>query len=59
MQDAGERVFHININEQRAVSNFDIVAAGRRSRPRRDRSFPVTVTDGKVVIELPPPWHFR
>jgi hypothetical protein len=52
-RNVGERVFHININGQRAASNFDILAAAGGFGKAVDRAFPVTVTGGKVVIEMP------
>jgi hypothetical protein len=48
----GERVFNININGQRALSNFDILAAAGGFGKPVDRSFPITVTGGKIVIEF-------
>lgn len=49
---AGQRVFHININGQRMLSNFDMFAAAGGFAKAVDRSFPVTVTGGRLTIEF-------
>jgi hypothetical protein len=51
---AGQRVFHVEINGQRQLTNFDpLAAAGGPNRPV-DRSFNVSVTSSKITIQLIP-----
>lgn len=49
-----QRVFHVNINGQRVLSNFDIVAAAGGSRRAVDRAFTVNVTNGEIRINMAP-----
>ena len=48
---AGKRVFNVSINNQPVLTNFDILAQPNASPTTAvDRTFPVTVTDGKISI---------
>ncbi len=48
---AGERIFNVDINGNRVLSNYDILA---QTAPYAavTKSFPATVTDGKIVINF-------
>ncbi len=46
------RVFHVNINGSRVLSNFDIIAAAGGSRRAVDRVFTVTVTGGQIHLNF-------
>jgi hypothetical protein len=50
----GERVFDVSINGQRALSNFDIVAAAGGPNKAVDRQFNVSIPAGGMTIELTP-----
>ena len=50
----GQRVFNVNINGQRVLTNFDIFAAAGGANKAIDKQFPVNVTTGSVVIDLIP-----
>jgi len=47
---AGERVFHVDMEGTRVLSNFDIFAAAGGSLIAYDRTFPVSVTDGMLTV---------
>ncbi len=47
---AGSRVFNVSINGTPVLTNFDIVAAAGAGRTAVDRSFPVSVTGGRITI---------
>lgn len=47
----GERVFHVVVNGTRVLSDFDILAEAP-PRSALDKQFPVTVTNGAVVIQF-------
>jgi hypothetical protein len=48
---AGKRVFNVSINNQPVLTNFDILAQPNASpNTAVDRTFPVTVTGGKISI---------
>ena len=49
---AGQRVFNIVLNGQQVATNFDIVAAAGGPNIAIDESFPVSVTNGQIVIQL-------
>jgi hypothetical protein len=49
---AGQRVFNININGQRVLSNFDIFAAAGAFAKAVDKSFQVSVSGGLLTIEM-------
>jgi hypothetical protein len=52
--EAGQRKFHVNVNGARLSSNFDVfAAAGGRDRAI-DLTYPVSVTGGRIQIELTP-----
>ncbi len=51
---AGQRVFNIVLNGQQVAANFDIAAAAGGSNIAIDKSFPVNVTSGQIVIQLTP-----
>lgn len=48
----GMRVFHVNINGQRVLSSFDIIAAAGGSRKAVDREFTVNVTGGQIHLNM-------
>ena len=50
----GQRVFNVNINGQRVLTNFDIFAAAGGANKAIDKQFHVNVTTGSVVIDLIP-----
>ena len=50
----GQRVFHVSINGQTVLSNFDIVAAAGGAFIPCDRTFPVRVDSGTVLIVFTP-----
>jgi hypothetical protein len=50
----GERVFNIVLNGQQVATNFDIVAAAGGPNTAIDKSFPVNVMNGQIVIQLTP-----
>ncbi len=50
----GERVFDVSINGQKALSNFDIVAAAGGPNKGVDRQFNVAIPTGGMAIELIP-----
>jgi parallel beta-helix repeat protein len=47
-----QRVFSVSVNGQTVLSNFDIVAQAGGAFRAVDRSFPVSVTGGKIVIQM-------
>ena len=49
---AGQRMFNVLINGSPVLNNFDIIAQAGGPFIAVDRSFPVTVTGGEVVIEF-------
>jgi hypothetical protein len=49
---AGSRKFNVVINGQTVLTNFDVVAAAGGGLKAVDRAFPVTVTNGQIVIQL-------
>jgi hypothetical protein len=49
---AGNRKFNVVINGQTVLTNFDVVAAAGGGLKAVDRAFPVTVTNGQIVIQL-------
>jgi hypothetical protein len=51
---SGERIFNILLNGALVQSNFDIVATAGSVHRALDRSYPVTVTNGVVHIQLVP-----
>ncbi|HSX04683.1 MAG TPA: protease pro-enzyme activation domain-containing protein [Rhabdochlamydiaceae bacterium] len=51
MQSAGQRVFSVNLNGQRVISNLDIFKTVGYAKPL-DFTFPVTVTNNSVTIQL-------
>jgi hypothetical protein len=51
---AGARVFNIVLNGQQVATNFDIVAAAGGPNIAIDKSFPVNVTNGQILIQLTP-----
>jgi hypothetical protein len=51
----GSRVFNVAINGAPVLTNFDIVAQGA-PLTAIDRSFPVSVNDGQITVQLIPGW---
>ncbi|GGB79144.1 CBM96 family carbohydrate-binding protein [Dyadobacter sediminis] len=49
---AGKRQFHVTIEGSRKLTNFDIFAAAGGAMRAITRTFPVTVTDGFLNIDL-------
>ncbi|MGB8323787.1 MAG: malectin domain-containing carbohydrate-binding protein, partial [Candidatus Acidiferrum sp.] len=49
---AGKRLFNVSINGTQVLTNFDIVAAAGAPLTAIDKTFPVTVTNGKVTIQF-------
>ncbi len=49
---AGQRLFNVSINGTQVLANFDIVAAAGAPFTAIDRTFPVTVTNGQVIIQF-------
>jgi hypothetical protein len=49
---AGQRIFNVAINGTPVLTNFDIVAAAGAPLTAIDKTFPVTVTNGKVTIQF-------
>jgi 6,7-dimethyl-8-ribityllumazine synthase len=50
----GKRVFDVVINDQAALSEFDIVAQAGRQYTAVDKEFSVPVTNGQITIQLIP-----
>ncbi len=50
----GQRVFDVSINGQKALTNFDIVAAAGGPNKAVDRQFNVSIPAGGIAIELTP-----
>jgi len=48
----GQRIFNVSINGTQVLTNFDIVAAAGAPLTAIDETFPVTVTNGMVTIQL-------
>ena len=46
----GERVFNVDINGTRVLSNFDIVAQAGSANRAIDKTFPATVSNGMLSI---------
>jgi hypothetical protein len=51
---AGQRVFHVDINNLRRLTNFDVVQAAGGAFRALDQTFSVTVTNGQIAIDLIP-----
>ena len=51
---AGQRLFDVSINGAKVLTAFDIFAAAGAMDSAVVRSFPVTVTNGQLVLELDP-----
>jgi hypothetical protein len=51
---SGKRVFNVDINGSRALSNFDIVAQAGGANRAIDKTFPVTVSNGMLSIAFIP-----
>lgn len=49
---AGQRIFHVLINGSLVLLNFDIVAQAGGPFIALDRTFPVSVTGGMIIIEF-------
>lgn len=49
-----QRLFHVKINGTQVLTNFDVVAAAGRGLKAVDKTFPVTVSDSQILIELIP-----
>jgi hypothetical protein len=49
---AGKRKFNVSINGQAALANFDVVAAAGGAFLAMDREFPVSVSNGQIVIRF-------
>ena len=49
---AGKRQFNATINGAQVLTNFDIASAAGAANTAVDRSFPVTVSSGSIVIQL-------
>ena len=54
VQAAGQRLFNVSINGSAALTGFDIFAAAGAMNTAVVRSFPVTVTNGQVMIVFDP-----
>jgi hypothetical protein len=52
MSAAGQRVFNVAINGAPVLTNFDIFTASGGALRALDKSFPVTVTGGQIVISF-------
>jgi glucose/arabinose dehydrogenase/N-acetylneuraminic acid mutarotase/endonuclease YncB( thermonuclease family) len=52
--NAGQRVFNIGLNGLTVQSGFDIFVAAGGANRAVDRSYPVTVANGQIVIQLTP-----
>lgn len=52
MTQAGQRVFNVDVNGNRVLKNFDIIAAAGAPFTAIDRSFPVTTTTGYLMIQF-------
>src|SRR5262249_43701307 len=52
MTAAGQRVFNVAINGAAVLQNFDVFAQAGGALRTLDRSFPVTVTNGQIVIAV-------
>jgi hypothetical protein len=50
----GNRIFHVAINGDRLLTNFDAAAEARGGRRAIDRAFDVTVTTGRIVLTFSP-----
>jgi len=48
----GLRLFNVSINSNAVLSNFDIYAAAGGGNVAVDKSFPVTVTGGRIAIQF-------
>lgn len=48
----GQRIFNVAINGTPVLTNFDIFAAAGKAFAAVDRTFPVTVTGGQIVISF-------
>jgi hypothetical protein len=51
---SGKRVFNVVINGQKVETNFDIFAAAGGKNVAIDKSYPVSVSNGQVTIQLLP-----
>lgn len=51
---AGSRIFNVNINGATVLPGFDIMGAAGAAGAPADRTIPVTVTDGQLVIGFDP-----
>lgn len=49
---AGQRIFSVAINNQWALTNFDIIAQAGAPDRAIDKTFDVTVTNGTIVIQF-------
>ncbi|HEY1338209.1 MAG TPA: malectin domain-containing carbohydrate-binding protein, partial [Bryobacteraceae bacterium] len=52
MTGPGQRMFNVNINGDRALSNFDIYAAAGGALRAIDKPFTVSVTGGTITIQF-------
>ena len=52
--DSGQRTFHVVVNGQIALANFDIVAQAGGPRIAADKQIPITVRDGKILLQFLP-----
>jgi hypothetical protein len=48
----GQRVFNVAVNGVATLNNFDVVAQGGSSYKAVDRQFPITVTNGQVLLDF-------
>jgi hypothetical protein len=51
---AGQRVFHVRVNGQQVLTNFDIVAETRIPFSALSKTFPLTVTANQILVEMLP-----
>lgn len=50
----GQRLFHVDVNGTRALSNFDVYASGRGRYIAVKRTIPVAVTTGRIRVTFVP-----
>jgi hypothetical protein len=48
----GQRVFNVSINGTPVLTNFDIIVAAGAPLTALDKSFPVTVSNGTIIIQF-------
>jgi hypothetical protein len=51
-RQAGQRVFDVSINGTAVLSNFDVVNEAGHWKTPLDRSFPVAVSSGQIIIQF-------